>query len=307
MGNGGLPFGGYRSSYVVAGQLAAPDRSVAIGLVSSDYLRTLGIPLKLGRSLTQQEVSTGAHLALINETAAKLWSGQNPIGGRIKLDALAHPDSPQTLLAPGADAEFTVVGVIGDTRNDGLRDVTQPAVFISYTLAAPPTRLLAVRTTGDPMLMLNTVRRRLHALDSELPLNQSITMKEVLGFDTLGPRFVMAVLSCFAALGLTLAAAGIYSVMSYDVSQRVHEIGVRVALGASRGNVLTLVLRSAYQVVSLGVVIGIGGSFAVVQLIRLQLFTRTAYDVTSVLAIGVLLSAVALLAALIPARRAEAF
>jgi putative ABC transport system permease protein len=254
--------------------------------------------------MTLQEVSTGAHLALINETAAKLWGGQNPIGGKIKLDVLAHPDSPQMLLAPGADTDFTVVGVVADTRNAGLRDVTQAAVLVPYTLIAPPTRLLAVRTAGDPMLMLNTVRRKLHTLDSELPLNQAITLKEVLGFETLEPRFVMAVFSCFAGLGLILAAAGIYSVMSYDVSQRVHEIGVRVALGASRGNVLTLVLRSAYKVVSLGIVIGICGSFAVVQLIRFQLFTKTAFDLTSVLAIGVLLTLVALLAAFIPARRA---
>lgn len=196
------------------------------------------------------------------------------------------------------------MGVIADTRNSGLREGTLPAVSVPYTLMAPPTRLLAIRTAKNPLLMLNTVRRRVQALDQEIPLGQPLTLWELLGYETVAPRFVMALFSWFAGLGLALAAAGIFSVISYDVSQRVHEIGVRVALGATRGNIVLLIVRSAFQVVSLGIFMGLCGSLIVVRLIRSQLFTNTPFDVTSVLVIAFLLSAVALLAAFLPARRA---
>jgi ABC-type antimicrobial peptide transport system permease subunit len=126
----------------------------------------------------------------------------------------------------------------------------------------------------------------------------------MLGFETVAPRFVMALFSCFAFLGLILAAAGIYSVISYDVSQRVHEIGVRVALGATRSNVVTSVLRGCINLVSFGLVLGLMGAFFAVRLIRSQIFGAAPFDLASMLAICLLLSAVALLAGLIPARRA---
>jgi ABC-type antimicrobial peptide transport system permease subunit len=154
------------------------------------------------------------------------------------------------------------------------------------------------------MLILNSVRRRVQALDGELPLSQPMTLKEILGYETVAPRFVMALFSCFAGLGLALAAAGIFSVISYDVSQKVHEIGVRLALGATRSNIVFHVLRSAYKVVSVGILAGLCGSLLAVRLIRSQLFTNTPFDVVSILVIGLLLSAVALLAAFLPARRA---
>lgn len=304
LGNGGMPFGGYPSAYTIPGQLPRPDNRIAIGLVSSAYLRTLGIALKLGRSLTPEEVNSGAHLALVNETAAKLWNGRSPIGGTLKLDSLVDGSDPQVLLMPGASSNVTVIGVVADTRNAGLREVTQAAAFVPYTLVAPPTRMLAVRTSDDPMLILNTLRRRVRLLDSELPLSQPITLREILGYETAAPKFVMALFSCFAALGLMLAAAGIYSVISYDVSQRVHEIGVRVALGATRFDVVASVLRSSLKVVALGMLIGLGGSLGAVRLIRSQIFSNAPFDVLSMLAICLLLSVVALFAALVPARRA---
>ena len=197
LGNGGMPFGGYSSAYTVEGQAAEPDRRIAIGLVSSGYLRTLGIALKLGRALTPEEIDSGAHLALVNETAAKLWNGKSPLGESLKLDKLTDASEPQVLLARGASPHVVVIGVVADTRNAGLRDATQPAVFVPYTLVAPPTRMLAVRTFDDPMLILNTVRRRIRLLDNELPISQPITLKELLGFETVAPRFVMALFICF--------------------------------------------------------------------------------------------------------------
>ncbi len=304
IGNGGMPFGGPRSPYSLEGQPRAEDR-IIVGLISADYLRTLGIPLKRGRGLTGQEVARGDHVALINEAAAKLWpAGQDPTGKQIDIDLLAKPPQPQVLAPTGSSPEVTVVGVVGDTKNAGLRDATLPAVYVPYTLLAPPSRMLAVRTAGEPMTILNALRQRVRQLDKDLPLGRAITLKEILGFETVEPRFTMALFSCFAALGLALAAIGIYSVISYDVTQRMHEIGVRVALGASRGNILAVVLRMTAKVAAFGLGIGLCGSVAIQRIVRFQVFATTSFDATSFAGVVIVLSVVALLAAWLPARRA---
>jgi ABC-type antimicrobial peptide transport system permease subunit len=141
-------------------------------------------------------------------------------------------------------------------------------------------------------------------IDREVPLARTITVQEVLGFETVQPRFNMALFSAFAALGLALAAAGIYSVVSYDVTQRIHEIGVRLALGAGRGDVLKMVLRSAGAVVAVGLGIGIAGTAAVVRFAQFQVFGGTLFDPLSAMAVIVSLSLVALIASGVPAYRA---
>ncbi len=305
IGNGGLPFGGPRSPFSIEGLPPTPAQRISIGLISEDYALTLGIPLRRGRQLTRQEVVRGDHFALINETAAKLWpAGQDPIGKHLKLDLLANPGGKTLLIPAGSTGDVIVAGIIGDTRNAGLRDATAPAAFVPYTLVAPPNRVLAVRTEGEPMAMLNTLRVVVQQMDREVPLGRPITLEEVLGFETVQPRFNMALFSAFAALGLALAAAGIYSVISYDVSQRIHEIGVRLALGASRGDVLGMVLKMAGAVVSIGLGIGILGSIALIRVARFDAFGGTSFDTLSVLAVVATLSIVALIASWLPAYRA---
>jgi putative ABC transport system permease protein len=305
IGNGGLPFGGPGSSYTIEGLPPAPDKRLTVGLISADYSRTLGIPLRRGRQLTDQDVARGDHSALINETAAKLWHvGQDPIGKHVSVDILTKPNGKQLLIPVASAADVIIVGILGDTKNGGLRDATSPAIFVPYTLIAPPTRVLAVRTAGEPMAMLNTLRSVVQQLDREVPLGRPITVEQVLGFQTIQPRFNMALFGAFAALGLALAAAGIYSVISYDVMQRVHEIGVRLALGASRADVLGMVLRMAAVVVGVGLLIGVAGSIAIVRLVRFEAFQGTAFDPLSVLAVIAVLSSVALVASSLPAYRA---
>jgi putative ABC transport system permease protein len=305
IGNGGLPFGGPRSTFSIEGLPPSPSQRLTIGLISGDYPQTLGIPLRRGRQLTDQDVARGDHFALINETAAKLWpAGQDPIGKHVTVDVLAKPGGKQLLIPATPSADVTIVGILGDTRNAGLRDATAPAIFVPYTLVAPPSRVLAVRTAGEPMAMLNTLRGVVQQMDREVPLGRPITVQEVLGFESVQPRFNMALFSAFAALGLALAAAGIYSVISYDVTQRVHEIGVRLALGASRADVLGMVLRMAGTVVAIGLAIGIGGSITLVRLFQFQVFQGTAFDPLSVLIVIAVLSSVALIASLLPAYRA---
>jgi predicted permease len=305
IGNGSLPFGGPQSSYSIPGQPTLPDRRLIVSLVSSDYPRALGIPLKRGRGFTTEEIENGAHSVLINEAAAKLWiNGRNPLGQTLNLDLLTAPTSAALLPAPGVTSAVTVVGIIGDTRNAGLRDATAPAVFLPYTLLAPPTRVLAVRTFREPSTVINAIRRSIRSLDSQIPIGRSMTLQEILGFETMQPRFNMALFTCFAALGLSLAALGIYSVISYDVAQRMQELSIRVALGAKRSDILALVLRMAANVTLLGLVIGLAGSFLLERMIRFEVFAAASFDLASLLAVALILSVVALLAAWWPARRA---
>lgn len=308
IGNGGIPFGGPESPYTIQGQSKSEDKRVIVSLVSSDYLRTLGTPLKRGRALTPGEVLHGDHLALINETAAKLWpAGADPIGKRMSVDLLKTGLGPDVLRPAGSTPEVTVVGVIADTRNAGLRDATLPGVFLPYTLLAPDGRTLAVRTYGEPEALLNAVRLQVHNLDKDVPIGRSMTLEEVYGFETAQPRFNMALFSCFAALGLVLAAGGVYSVISYDVTQRMHEIGVRLALGASRIDVVALVLRIVARVVALGLVFGLCGSVILERLVRFQVFAATPFNWTSAAGVIATLFLITLIAALLPARRAAKF
>lgn len=305
MGTGGLPFGGPESPYSLEGQPPAEDKRIIVGLISSDYLRTLGIPLKRGRQLTSQEVADSDHFAMINQAAAKLWPpGEDPVGKHLKIDLLSKPYSPQVLAPSAANPEVTIIGIMADTRNQGLRDVTLPAVFVPYTLLAPVSRRLAIRTVGEPSKILNAIRQRVREMDKELPLRRPITLQQILGFETVEPRFNMVLFTCFAGLGLALAAAGIYSVISYDVTQRTHEIGVRIALGASRGAVLALVVRMVVRVAVLGLVIGLCGSLVLERLVRFQVFAATPFDAVSAIGVVAVLFLTSLLAAWLPAVRA---
>jgi len=305
VGNGGMPFGGLQSAYAIEGQARAEDRRLTLGLVGADYLRTLGVPLRRGRGLTEQEVTRGEHVALINEAAARLWTeGEDPIGRRVQIDRLERPGGQGILTPTGSSASVTVVGVIGNTRNAGLQREPAPAAFVPFTLLAPSQRTLAVRSQGEPRLLLNAVHEQVRAVDRDQPLGRPITLEEVLGFETVQPRFNMALFGLFAALGLALTLAGIYSVLSYHVTSRTHEIGVRMALGAQRRDLLGLVFRMGAKLVGAGILIGLLGSLALTKFMRSLLFAVGPTDPVSIAGVVVLLSAAAFLACYVPARRA---
>lgn len=308
IGNGGMPYGGWQSTYLVEGHPRVDGQKLAISLVSAGYLRTLGIPLKRGRNFTSNEVQDGMHVALINESAARLMPpGVDPTGQSIQLDVLGQRLPPALLAPPSINSKISVIGVIGDIKNDGLGDATLPAIYLPYTLLAPPRRVLAVRTTGEPLSVLNAVRGTIHQMDRSIAIGRPMTIDEMLGHETDQPRFNMALFSSFAALGLALAAIGIYCVISYNVTQRVHEIGVRMALGASRGNISKWVLRTAARVAIAGLFIGLCGSIALEKLVQFSVFGAAKFDGVSLAAIVVALSGVVFLAAWLPARRAARF
>jgi putative ABC transport system permease protein len=305
IGNGGTLFDRPQSAYSIDGSASVPTKSLRVALISADFARTLGIPLKRGRGLSEEEVARGAAVALINETAARLWpAGVDAIGRNVSLDVLGNAGG--ALLPASPDTHVTVVGILGDTRNAGLRGKTDPAVFVAYTLIAPSSRTLAVRTRGEPMAMLNAIRSATREMDKQLPIERPITLQEMLGQETAQPRFTMSLLACFAAMGLALAAAGIYSVISCDVTQKVHEIGVRVALGATRGDVIGMVLAKSFRTVAGGLGIGLAGSIGLERISRFELFGAVKLDWISIASVIAALTVVALIASWAPARRAAA-
>jgi predicted permease len=306
IGNGGLPFGGPQSTFSIEGQNDAEARRILLHTVSADYLRTLGVPLRRGRMLTEHEINSSERIAVINEAATKLWlNGEDPVGRRIKLDELVRP-SRSVFKLTNATPYVTVVGVVGNARNDDVSREPQPAVLIPYTLLAPAQRTLAVRTHGDPTSLMNALRAQVREMDKEQPINGPMTFAEVIGNRRAQPRFVMALFSLFAGLGLALAMAGIYSVLSYLVTMRTREIGVRIALGARRIDVLRLIFRAGGTLVAIGIIIGILGSFAVARVLQsqLDLFQVTSADPISFIAMVLVLVLVAAAACFVPARRA---
>jgi predicted permease len=304
IGVGGLPFGGPQSTFALDGQGDGETRRITMNLISADYLNTLSIPLRQGRMMTELEINAAESLAVINEAAAKLWpAGEDPIGQRFKLGALERPDAPAP---PALSPYVTIVGVIANTRNDDIRNDPRPAVFIPYTLLAPTQRTLAVRVQGDSNAIIGALRAQVSEMDKEQPVNGPTTFDEILGFRTAQPRFIMALFSLFAALGLALAMAGIFSVLSYLVSMRTREIGVRVALGARPLDILFLVFRAGGRLVAGGLIVGVLASIGVTRLLgnQLELFQARMVDPVAFLGVGILLIAVAAVACFIPARRA---
>jgi putative ABC transport system permease protein len=182
-----------------------------LSLISADYPRTLGIPLLAGRTLTVAEISRADRVTLINEAAAKLWpEGQNPIGKRVHIDFLERSQGAPLAPGVGGTADVTVVGILRNTRNAGLRNPPAPAAFLPYTVTAPTGRALAIRSQGpNPLSLLGSLREHMRQLDPELPLNRPISMTDVIGENTKQPRFNMALFSFFGGLGLSLAVIGL--------------------------------------------------------------------------------------------------
>jgi putative ABC transport system permease protein len=304
IGNGGLPFGGPRSSYTVDGQPARDSRPITLGLISPDYGRTLGIPLLSGRALTAQDIAHADRVGVINQAASKLWpEGVSPIGRRIHLNVL---DQPRGMLpAPGVQSgDITVVGIMANTRNAGLSDPTAPQLFLPYTVVAPTGRILAIRAHGDPMRLLNAVREQVRQVDKDIPVARPITMEEVVDFEVKQPRFNMALFTFFGCLGLVLAAIGIFGVLSYSVARRTHEIGVRMALGAESRHVLGLMMAMGGRLVLIGLGAGLAGSYVLGRYLQSEVFSVPVTDPISIAGAVVLLGATACVACLGPARRA---
>jgi putative ABC transport system permease protein len=299
-----MPFGGNWStgSFNVEGYTPGPNQPGPWGdirIVSPDFFRTLRIPVKQGRVLTQQDGPGQPLVAVIDEEFVhKYYRDQNPVGKRIFFD-------PQ----PGKQPDYiTIVGVVSHTMHEGLDAKPRIQVYFSYRQLpgnfSPNYMSIAVRTTGDPLVMTRSVREALHTVDKDMPLSNIKTMDDLLESSLGQRRLSMILLGAFSAIALVLASLGIYGVLAYTVTQRSRELGIRMALGAARGRVLRLVIGQGMALAGIGIAIGLVGAFALTRLLASQLYSITATDPGTFALVAFLLAAIALVATLMPALRA---
>src|SRR3954468_6470785 len=296
----GLPLDdtfGASSSFTRPGEADAADSpSAGMRIVTPDYFRTMRIPLKAGRGFDAHDDENAPEVVVVNEeTARRYWPGVNPIGQQLHLGVS---------LAEARSGMKTIVGVVGNVKAASLDVAPAPEVYVPYAQHQVDSLTIAVRTTGDPMAFVPTARADLASLDREMPLAAVRTMDEVVGRSIAERRFTMLLLASFAAVAVLLAAIGVYGVLAYLVSQRTQEIGVRLAIGATPGDVVRLFVREGAGLIVLGVVCGLAGALAVTRALSTLLFGVTTTDPITFAAVAIALAVVALLASYLPARRA---
>ncbi|MGC9949098.1 MAG: ABC transporter permease [Bryobacteraceae bacterium] len=262
--------------------------------VSPDYLPTMGIELLTGRELTPHDGAGGLHPAMINDLAAqRFWAHEDPLGKRIGVNR----DN-------GREVWRQVVGVVKTTHDQSIDSPAQPAVYLPMEQAFEPPQFLAVRTSLPIAAIAARLRQAVAAVDKDQPVFVVNAMQELLDNSIAPRRFAAVILALFGALALVLAAAGIYGVASYSVSRRTQEIGLRVALGAQRGDVLRLIVGQGMRLIVIGIVLGLAGAGAATRALASLLYGVGATDPATFLGVPLALAAVGLAACYIPARRA---
>jgi putative ABC transport system permease protein len=273
--------------------------SASFNIVSANYLQTMEIPLIAGREFGPQDSASTPHVVLINERAAKtFWPGENPIGKQITL-----PSEEKG----GPSITLTVVGETRDVRQISLGVPPRPEVLLNYQQPGPPWPWLELvaRTTVDPATLSNSIKSAAFLAGHDVPIVKVHSMDDVLSASLAVPIVYTSLLSVFAGLALALAAVGLYGVVSYSAAQRTHEMGIRLALGADRGNILRLVLRHGLGLVLIGVAIGMAGAVAIASLLTHLAPEIQPGDPITFTAVAVLLIVVALAASFLPALRAS--
>ncbi|MGO9271409.1 MAG: ABC transporter permease [Terriglobia bacterium] len=273
--------------------------------VSPDYFRAMGIPLMRGRYFTESDTPQTADVVLISESLARrFWPNGDAVGKRILQGHHPSPKNPW----------LTVVGVVGDTKQYGLSAETKWEVYYTYLQNPPGFEAglpdaaadfrLVVRAASHPENLTAAIKSEVHGIDKDVPVHDEITMQRIVS-DSVGTRrMTMLLLGLFAGLAMVLAAVGIYGVISYSVSQRTHEIGVRMALGAGRSDVLWLVVGKGFALAVVGVAVGLAGALALTRFLSSLLFGVRPTDPVIFLGVSLILAAVSLVASYIPARRA---
>ena len=263
-------------------------------VVTPGYFRSMGIPILTGRDVADEDAKDSPKVTVIDERLAReYWPDESPLGKRIRF---GPPESNEPW--------FTIVGVAGEVRHERLDAQTRKTVYVPYRQIPVGGMTLTVRTATDPLSLTAAIRGQVRGLDPDQPVASVRTMEEVVFSTVWQPRLYAILFAVFAAVALALASVGIYGVMSYAVSQRTHEIGIRMALGAQAADVLKMVLGQGLVLVLVGVVTGLGAAFALTRLMASLLYGVSATDPTTFAAIALLLLCVALLACYVPARRA---
>jgi putative ABC transport system permease protein len=295
----GLPLTGLGigSTFAVDGRPAPAPEQRPMGLLRSvtpAYFRTMGIPLVAGRVFADSDTSQAPPAIIVNQTLARrFWPQGNPIGGRLVLDQ-----------NNGRVAQ--IVGVVADVKPERIENQDWPTIYNPYAQVPVTTMTMVVRTAQPPLSLASAVEREVHQLDPDQPVADMRPMEEVADRAIAGARFNTVLLGVFAEIAFLLAAVGIYGVISCDVSERTHEIGIRVALGAQPADVLKLILGHGARLALYGIAAGLAAAFALTRLLASMLYGVKPTDAYTFVAIPVLLGAVALAASYLPSRRALA-
>ena len=293
-----LPLGvqWFRGDFTIEGQ-PANDWMVGKPNVSADYFRTMGIPLLRGRFFDAHDSAGAQPVGIITESIARhFFAGQDPIGRRLTLDD------------PKDGHWLTIVGVVGDIKQEKLASGVQPEVYVPFQQESKTFFMdvgsFVIRTRQDATSVAEAVRKQIQTVDPDLPLFETATVEELMDRSVASPRFETRLLTGFAALALLLASIGIYGVVAYGVSQRTQEIGIRRALGATRGNILGIVLGGNLRYVLAGLTLGIGGALAATRVLATFLYEVKPRDPEVLLLAPGMLAAIAFIASYLPARKA---
>ena len=288
-------------NFMVEGQVLPPNQSAPVGpiVMASDALfTTLGVPLIRGRVFDARDEAGRAPTVIVNEAlAGKYLPGVDPVGRHLKIGGPERPIAPN-------NPWMEIVGVVGDIKYSGLQTAPEPTYYLPYRQNPWNGQFVVVRTTSDPAALATAAREAVASLDKDLPVARLRTMADVMTASVAPPRFRTVLVTIFALVGLLLAAIGIYGVMAYAVAERTHELGVRIALGAERRDVVRLVLGAALVLAAAGVAAGVAGALATTRLIQSLLFGVTSTDAMTFAGISALLFATAIAASWIPTRRA---
>ncbi|MBI3667917.1 MAG: ABC transporter permease, partial [Acidobacteria bacterium] len=293
-----LPFSGSggSASFDIEGHPVPPGEPgphADIRVITPHYFRAMRVPLLQGRAFSDQDGASAPKTAVIDDVLVKTyWPNEDPLGKRVTFD---NPQNGPWL---------TVVGIVGNVKHRELDSAPKGVLYLSHPQSPPPNMALVVRAASDPAAMAPAVRDEVRSVDQDQPVYDVKTMERWMAESVGARRFAVLLLALFAGVALLLAAVGIYGVMSYSVTQRTHEIGIRMALGARRGDVLLQFVGDALRMALLGVGIGLLGALAVSRLLQSLLFGITARDPWTFAAVTALLAAVAVAASVIPARRA---
>jgi putative ABC transport system permease protein len=267
-----------------------------MAIATPDYFRTAGIPLLKGRLFSNQDDAQAARVMIVNKAFAdKFFPGEDVIGKGI-MPGMAGPGDKR-------DTWREIVGVVGNAKLSATDAQPEPIYYFPYK-QLPWMQVMALRTIVPPWTLESAVRKGMAALDPTIPVFQVRTMEELLSAQVTEPRFHTVLLGCFAGVALLLSMVGLYGVMAYSVTRRTREIGVRVALGASRSTVLAMVLKQALVLLAAGLALGLAASLAADRLLESMLFGVSALNPAVLGLSGLLVALTGLLAAYLPARRA---
>jgi putative ABC transport system permease protein len=269
------------------------EPSADIRIIDPGYFRTMGIPLRAGRAFAETDTATALKVMVINETLARrFWPGEDPIGKKITMRDWGPPLTGE------------IIGIAGDVKADGLDSESRPMIYWAFPQFPVIFNTVVARTDGDPLHLIGAIKNQIWSVDPDQAVASVSTMEQVLAGSVAPRRFNTLLIGIFAAVALALAAVGIYGVISYAVSQRTHEIGIRVALGAQGSDVLKLVVGQGMALVVTGVGLGLAAAGWLTRLMSTLLFGVSPTDAPTFVAVAVLLTAVALAACVVPARRA---